>query len=850
MSDHDQIAEFLVAIGYANDDAGAKKVVETISGVESALEAADKAQERRRDGRGKAEEKANEKEVQDRRTAVKDLLENVNLTDQILDRREQRNSRRRKESEGAAEKAEAEAKKRQEDREKAEAVAAEKAKKAIEKAEAETKKKKEEKEKADAEAAEKQRKALDATRLAALGIAGAVVGAATSLFAATAQVAGGYDHLYYASQRTGASAQNIKSFQYAISQLGGTAEGALGALESFSEHLRKNPGLTSALRQMGVATETADGKPRDRVDVLQDAIKAFDKKYPGDKYYVQTQLQELFGIDEKTAQAIMRDTSKFQDEYTKVLKGFGLNTAEASERGKDFEQSMRSLWMTLDVLYEKVASDLAPTFGGFIRDLTAWIQGHHKEISGAILAIAEAVKETATAFKDVVVALKPAWEAFDGLSQSLLGQKGLTTAFELLGVVLALRVLKPLLAVAGLLRSLTAPAWVLSLLGISGTAVAAGLIAGGAAQVSGAIGKGGLPSGVDPITGTTPGDNIGGGLVKPGEEGALRRMWRNRPRILGGTGGQTDNAETPRGNGQGTRGGEKTSKMMAYAMDQLRREGVPEANVQAAASHLVGQATAESGLDPNKVHDQGTGFGIYGARLERRSRMFGWLEKHGYAKNSAEGQMRYMAHEAMTDPAYGTTREILKKANPGTFSQDVPRVTKNFENPKFVNERTGGVVGAFKAGPAADANADRPGEKPTDETEPAPAPLGRGRANFGKGPTKPRVEPRLDPTGSPDGAKPDGAKPDAASPSPSAGQGTSVKVSLALPPSLARMEVPKMDAPPISPSASQVSNVTNAPSTSITVTGASDPQATASEVQRQMDGVNGRFVRNMQSAFR
>jgi hypothetical protein len=84
---------------------------------------------------------------------------------------------------------------------------------------------------------------------------------------------------------------------------------------------------------------------------------------------------------------------------------------------------------------------------------------------------------------------------------------------------------------------------------------------------------------------------------------------------------------------------------MTAAEDQLRKEGVPEANVHAAASVLAGNAVQESKLNPRAVHDQGTGYGIYGARLARRDRMLAWLSQHGYAKDSLEGQARYMAHE-------------------------------------------------------------------------------------------------------------------------------------------------------------------------------------------------------------
>ncbi len=151
--------------------------------------------------------------------------------------------------------------------------------------------------------------------------------------------------------------------------------------------------------------------------------------------------------------------------------------------------------------------------------------------------------------------------------------------------------------------------------------------------------------------------------------------------------------------------------MMRYAMDQLRREGVPEAHLRQAAAHLVGQAQMESGLDPNKVHDGGTGFGIYGARdpqpgRGRRTDMFRWLDKNGYARNSAEGQMRYMAHEAMSG-RFKQTRGILMGEGSGDIERDTNTITREFESPRIVNRRSGAVRNALGVGPEGEATGGR-----------------------------------------------------------------------------------------------------------------------------------------------
>jgi hypothetical protein len=86
--------------------------------------------------------------------------------------------------------------------------------------------------------------------------------------------------------------------------------------------------------------------------------------------------------------------------------------------------------------------------------------------------------------------------------------------------------------------------------------------------------------------------------------------------------------------------------------------------------------------------DQSTGYGIYGARLERRDRMFAWLAANGFSKDSLEGQSKYMIHEAMTDPRFAATRHALMNATESGISAATHIITPNFEAPGVDNSET------------------------------------------------------------------------------------------------------------------------------------------------------------------
>ena len=130
-------------------------------------------------------------------------------------------------------------------------------------------------------------------------------------------------------------------------------------------------------------------------------------------------------------------------------------------------------------------------------------------------------------------------------------------------------------------------------------------------------------------------------------------------------------------------------------LGQLKAEGFEAVDIRGVAAMLAGQPEQESGYDPTAQHDKDkvtgeyTGYGIYGARNDRRTDMFDWLAKNGYKKDDLIGQARYMAHEAVNDPEYrkfmdnmaGMELTKMAKNNPDQFREVMLGFTKNFEGP-------------------------------------------------------------------------------------------------------------------------------------------------------------------------
>ncbi len=314
----------------------------------------------------------------------------------------------------------------------------------------------------------------------AAAVTAALSAAAVAMTAVVARVAEGFEQLYYSSQRTGATVANIKAFGYAISQMGGTVDGARSSLENFAQKLRRSPGYYDMLKSLGVQTRDANGKLRDSTELLADLGKVLAKKEP----FEALAFADVLGIDEATLKALMDnkgDLRKFMEESAAAAKKVGLDNEAAAKNSKEFMRELRSLQLMLETVVQKIASDLTPTMVKYMGEMREWFEKNGDAIGKAIAYVADAVARTVKVLGDLVVAIKPVTDGFDAIAQSLTGQSGLQVAFEAFALYLTtkwlVRILGAFAAVGGgfagmLLRLGMSPAGALAL---GGAAVYAGV---------------------------------------------------------------------------------------------------------------------------------------------------------------------------------------------------------------------------------------------------------------------------------------------------------------------------------------------------------------------------------------
>lgn len=218
------------------------------------------------------------------------------------------------------------------------------------------------------------------TTLKAIELGVKVEAAALSVMAFTAKIASGLDDLYWASQRTGATVEGIKQIGYAVSQVGGSVDGARGSLENLARFMRNNPGAEGFLNRLGVQTRDASGNMRDMATIFT----GVGQRLSSMPYYRANQYAQMLDLDENTLMAMRRGIGQFSGEYTAMAKAIGYNADVAAVSSNKFMTSLRSFGLMAGMARDKIGSSLADGLAGSLDRLRRQILENFPKIEGAI----------------------------------------------------------------------------------------------------------------------------------------------------------------------------------------------------------------------------------------------------------------------------------------------------------------------------------------------------------------------------------------------------------------------------------------------------------------------------------
>lgn len=183
-----------------------------------------------------------------------------------------------------------------------------------------------------------------------------IMAAATAAIALATSFANSMDKLYYASQKAGSAAGNLKALEYAGRQIGMTAEAVDQMVTSMSMALRMNPGKFGLLEQLGVH----NAQTRQGVDVFMELMdKLHDKPM-----YEGAQFAEMLGVSPDQLFQIETNINdfhqKFQDRL-KMAKDMGLDQDAAALAGRNLANTAGKALEEGDIARDRAGAAAAPT---------------------------------------------------------------------------------------------------------------------------------------------------------------------------------------------------------------------------------------------------------------------------------------------------------------------------------------------------------------------------------------------------------------------------------------------------------------------------------------------------------
>ncbi|EPI3542101.1 hypothetical protein ACS57C_001709 [Klebsiella pneumoniae] len=269
------------------------------------------------------------------------------------------------------------------------------------------------------------------TTLKAIELGVKVEAAALSVVAFTAKIASGLDDLYWASQRTGATVEGIKQIGYAVSQVGGSVDGARGSLENLARFMRNNPGAEGFLNRLGVQTRDASGNMRDMATIFT----GVGQRLSSMPYYRANQYAQMLGLDENTLMAMRRGIGQFSGEYTAMAKAIGYNADVAAVSSNKFMTSLRSFGLMAGMARDKIGSSLADGLAGSLDRLRRQILENFPKIEGAITGTVKGILWAGEMVGRVIYRLiqlgqsiSDWWDSLDKQSRQLIELIGALTA--------------------------------------------------------------------------------------------------------------------------------------------------------------------------------------------------------------------------------------------------------------------------------------------------------------------------------------------------------------------------------------------------------------------------------------
>lgn len=250
----------------------------------------------------------------------------------------------------------------------------------------------------DASSEAKWNTSLAGATAKALELGAAAETAAIAVVAMVAKISSGMEQLYFVSQRTKSSVENIQAMGFAAAQMGSSVQAAQTSLENFANFLRSSPAAAGLVQSLGVNVYQ-NGRQRDATDIMGDLGRQFAQM---PIWRAQAYASRL-GIDQNTLFALINGLGQLTQTYKDMYKAAGLDSSGGSQQAHAFMVQLRTLAAAFEILGTKLAATLSGAIGGDIERFRQAIVANFQNISNVVVAVSQAIIGFADVFTGVVV---------------------------------------------------------------------------------------------------------------------------------------------------------------------------------------------------------------------------------------------------------------------------------------------------------------------------------------------------------------------------------------------------------------------------------------------------------------
>lgn len=228
----------------------------------------------------------------------------------------------------------------------------------------------------DEDTLQKFGEAMHKTHLAVRNFALGLTGLAVAAEHAISRVAKNYESLFYLSERTGTSVNNLKAMGYAFSQIGLQAGQAGQQLTTIAVAFRDNMNLEPWLKGIVGNFKGAEGAMQAMVDEYEKLLNLPNTPENEAKRQQFRQIIRQTGADPETMLQQAKhnkELAKARDEATEIYRKFGLDMDQATGRAMGMMGAQRRMWEYVGAAFDKVAIVAMPLVTRLFEKFADWM---------------------------------------------------------------------------------------------------------------------------------------------------------------------------------------------------------------------------------------------------------------------------------------------------------------------------------------------------------------------------------------------------------------------------------------------------------------------------------------------